>query len=242
MSINIQAKTNYSFLFGSLGSSNGKGSLGNLNFLSDYASIKNGSYGKLMKAYYAKDISGKEVSSVTDKKKTASTSVDSTEALANVQKATDSLKDSADALLNTDKNSVFGDKLTDDTYKAVSKFVKDYNASLSATDKVNSTSILNRTLNMTSITADNEDALAKAGITVNKDNSLSIDKDTFMKADAGSVKSLFNGIGSYAYRVSAQSSFINFAADNEAAKANTYNVTGKYNNPYSTGNIFNSFF
>jgi hypothetical protein len=29
-------------------------SIGNTNMLSDYAAIKNGSYGKLMKAYYAK--------------------------------------------------------------------------------------------------------------------------------------------------------------------------------------------
>ncbi len=29
-------------------------SVGNTNMLSDYAAIKNGSYGKLMKAYYAK--------------------------------------------------------------------------------------------------------------------------------------------------------------------------------------------
>ena len=39
---------NYSYLFQSASG----GSLGNLNFISDYASIKNGSYGKLMKAYY----------------------------------------------------------------------------------------------------------------------------------------------------------------------------------------------
>ena len=53
MSINIQAKTNYSFLFSGLSSSASNALSG--NWLADYASIKNGSYGKLMKAYYAKD-------------------------------------------------------------------------------------------------------------------------------------------------------------------------------------------
>ena len=50
ISINVNAKQDYSYLFQSLSTSSGSG-LGNLNFLSDYASIKNGSYGKLMKAY-----------------------------------------------------------------------------------------------------------------------------------------------------------------------------------------------
>ena len=50
MSINIQAKTDVSYLFSSLGS--GASGVAGSNFLSDYASIKNGSYAKLMKAYY----------------------------------------------------------------------------------------------------------------------------------------------------------------------------------------------
>lgn len=45
------SNVDYSELFG--GTSNSS-SLGSTNILSDYASIKNGSYGKLLKAYYAK--------------------------------------------------------------------------------------------------------------------------------------------------------------------------------------------
>ena len=37
-----------------LGGTSDSSSVGNTNMLSDYAAIKNGSYGKLMKAYYAK--------------------------------------------------------------------------------------------------------------------------------------------------------------------------------------------
>ena len=50
--IDMGNKQNYSYLFQSLSSSGG--GMGNLNFLSDYASIRNGSYGKLLKTYYAK--------------------------------------------------------------------------------------------------------------------------------------------------------------------------------------------
>ena len=245
MSINITAKTNYSFLFDNSNTGT-TGSMGNLNFLSDYASIKNGSYGKLMKAYFnMKDGNKDKTASVGGKKENqiASTSADTTKALAKMQSSTDSLKESADALLKTGKDSVFkGDTVTDEAYKAVSAFVTDYNSVLSASDNISSTSILSRTANMVQATANKESALAKIGITVGKDNSLSIDKDTFMKADVADVKNLFNSHNSYAYRVSAQSSLINFAADNEAAKANTYDFTGAYSNNYSAGSIFNSFF
>ena len=62
-------KQNYSFLFQSMSGNS------NLNFLSDYMSIKNGSYGKLMKAYYGKGnkISKEAASIVDEKKKTLST-------------------------------------------------------------------------------------------------------------------------------------------------------------------------
>ena len=244
MSINIQAKNDYSFLFGSLGSSSGS-SASNLNFLSDYTAIKNGSYGKLMKAYYSPEPS-KEISSLSQTKKastTASTAADDTKTLAEVQSTTDSLKESADALLAKGKNSLFKDEdVNDKLYSAVSKFVDNYNSVLKTSDSVNSTSVLNRMQGLTSATSANKNLLEKVGITINKDNTLSIDKDTFMKADFNTVKNVFNGNGSYGYRVSAQASFINFAADNEATKANTYTNNGTYDIAYNSGNIFNSFF
>ncbi len=243
MSINITSKTDYSFLFNSLGTSK-SGSAANLNFLADYASIKNGSYGKLMKAYYnMKSDDGDSSSSEKTTNKTNSTSTDTTKALAGMQSATDALKESADALLETGKDSVFEeDTLTEDAYKAVSAFVTDYNSVLTASDDINSTSVLTRTANMVQATANNANALAKVGITIGEDNSLSIDKETFLKADVADVKNLFNNHNSYAYRVSAQSSMINFAATNEASKSNTYDFTGAYSNNYTAGNIFSSFF
>lgn len=243
MSINIQAKQNFSFLFGSMGSSGG--SMGNLNFLSDYASIKNGSYGRLMKTYFGQN-SSKEVSSAVSQKDTFKNPTMSRAAaknLAEVQSTTDNLKESADALLEKGSKSVFSEgALTDKTYNAVSKFVDDYNSVISATDKATTTSITNKTLSLTNATESNKKLLEKVGITINDDNTLSLDKDAFMKADFGTVKNLFNTTGSYGYRVSSQASMINYTADNEAAKANTYNFKGSYSNSFNTGNIFNSYF
>lgn len=52
ISFDVQAtKPDYSHLFSSVGSA--AGNAASSNWLGDYAAIKNGSYGKLMKAYYA---------------------------------------------------------------------------------------------------------------------------------------------------------------------------------------------
>lgn len=238
--INIAAKTDYSLMFQELGSSGG--GMSNLNFLSDYASIKNGSYGKLMKAYYSTKTSS-EVDSLVNNKTSNSTSTDTTKTLASVKNSTDSLKESADALIKTGSKSVFESKVVnEDVYKAVSKFVDDYNSVVSSTKDANSSSITSRTNHLINSTKSNSDLLARVGITVGSDNTLSIDKETFMKADFSTVKGIFNGNNSYAYRVSAQASMINFAASNEAIKANTYNYNGLYNNNYNSGSIYNSFF
>lgn len=236
--MNISAKQNYSYLFQGLGSSTGST---NLNFLSDYMSIKNGSYGKLLKAYYNPGHS-KEVAALVNDKVTKDTSED-TKKLAEVQSTTDKLKDSADALLATGSQAVFKeDKMTDEDYKAVESFVKDYNSVVSAAGKTDSSSINQRTTNMVYASATNSKLLAKVGITITEDNTLSIDKDSFMKADVSTAKSLFQGNGSYGYRVSAQASMINFAADSEAGKAGTYTASGRYGNNYNTGNLLNLYF
>lgn len=258
ISINVGSlKQDYSFLFQSMSTSSG-GGLGNLNFLSDYASIKNGSYGKLMKAYYAKDKS-EEVSSIAEKqyKKTtsASTAKDSAKTLAGIESAADNLKDSADALITTGTKSVFNkveveskdeygfthtskeyDK--DAIYKSVSNFVEDYNNLIKTAGSSETKSVQNRVTTLTNATDANENLLSKVGITVNSDKTLSIDEETFKGSDMTTVKSLFNGNSSYGYRVSAQASLIDYTANREASKANTYTGSGSYGNAYSAGSIF----
>ena len=106
-------------------------SVGNTNMLSDYAAIKNGSYGKLMKAYYAKQdaekLSGKG---------------DTSQRLTLMKTSADSLKKSADALNDSSlwekkkikkKDEKTGEEIEVEDYdwdkitKAVKSFVEDYN-------------------------------------------------------------------------------------------------------------------
>lgn len=254
MGITIQAKNDCSFLFSSLGSA--AGGVSGSNFLSDYYSIKNGSYAKLMKAYYSKDTANDSVKSIVDKKKLNTDA--ETKALNKVESATDALKESADALMSTGSDSVFNqtDITTEDEfgnettvkgydteaiYKKVSQFIKDYNSVINAAKDTTNSSVANRTSFLMSATSSHSGTLSKMGITINKDNTLSIDKSAFTNADMTSVKSLFNGTGSYAYRVSAEASMINFAADHASSRSSTYTYKGGYQSKYSSGNLFNGY-
>jgi len=251
MGASIQSKADYSFLFSGLGSSS---KVAGSNFFTEHASIKNGSYYKLMKAYYGKDASD-AVKSIGNK----SGSKDNSATISKVQDTTDALKDSADKLLANGSKSVFnkvdvtkkdenGVESTskgydvDAIYKGVEKFVKDYNSVVNATKDSKSTSIQGYAQNMVGYTAVNKKSLNDIGITVNSDNTLSIDEKTFRNANMEKVKSLFNQTGSYGYRTSTQASMINMAADREASKAPTYNAAGTYTNNFNTGNIFNGFY
>ena len=255
MAINIQSRTDYSYLFSGFGNSRAGSGGVNLNFLSDYAAIKNGTYGKLMKAYFGE--SNAAVDSLT-KNKTKVSDEDKKE-LAKVQSTADALKETADELMTVGSKSVFNKKDvittdangqkttskeydTDKIYKAVSNFVDDYNALIKAVDDAGNEKVTNRAVSLANITDMNAKTLENIGITIEDDYSLSIDKDAFAKADMDKVKMLFNGTGSYGYRVSAQASLIDFAADSEASRNSTYTVNGTLNNNYSTGNLFNTYF
>lgn len=252
--INVNARQDYSYLFQSMTTSRGN-SLGNLNFLSDYASIKNGSYGKLMKAYYAKDAADKTASKGKDtetKKNSISTAADSAKTLSEIEKAADAMKESADSLLVKGSKSVFRKKNekatvseeydTDAIYKAVSGFVTDYNDLLGKTSAASSKNLQSKADTLAAVTSANAKLLSRVGITVNSDSSLSLDEEAFKKSDMGTVKNLFGTTGAYGYKVSAQASMIDYTAAKESTRSNTYTANGTYSNVYSAGNILNSFF
>ena len=65
--MSIIQRQDVSYLFSNMGSKSGSNNLMDCSWLSDYASIKNGSYSKLVKAYYSK-IDSEDSSSKTEDK------------------------------------------------------------------------------------------------------------------------------------------------------------------------------
>lgn len=237
-------------LFSSLGGSSSSTSSGS-SILADYASIRSGSYYKLLKAYYSSD-SDSTISKIAES--STSTSKDSAKKLTSIESAGEDLKESVDALITNGTNSVFKQvttKAEDGTtttgyqteaiYKKVNAFVEDYNNLIEATEDINTGSVTRRISQMIRLTDSNEKSLSDIGITVNSDNTLSIDKDTFLASDMSKVKNLFNGTASYAYNVGVQASMVDYYAQYEASKANTYNSSGSYNYNYSYGSNYSNY-
>ena len=178
------SNADFSALFSGMSDSS---SIGNTNMLSDYAAIKNGSYGKLMKAYYAKQdaekLSGKG---------------DTSQKLTLMKTSADSLKKSADALNDSSlwekkkikkKDEKTGEEIEVEDYdwdkitKAVKSFVEDYNDVVKEAGESNTKDVLRNASWMTGMTDKNSNMLAKIGITIGKGNKLELDEDALRQAD-----------------------------------------------------------
>ena len=224
------------------------------SILSDYAGIRNGSYKKLLNAYYNKTGSS-AVSGIAGSKTSTSTSKDSVKTLSRIEDAAEGLKESADALRIRGTKSVFQKETKtasdgtvteeynrDAIYQKVSAFVENYNSLIKSTEESNTKVIAQYSAQMIQSTNANERALEDIGITIGKDDTLSIDKEAFQKADMNKVKTLFYGTGSYGYQMSVKASMIDDQAQREAEKANTYGSNGRYNYNYSYGSSYNDYF
>lgn len=261
----LNVKTNFfgistsgaSTLFGSLNTGSSSAMTG---MLSDYASIRNGSYGKLLNTYYGKNTANTTSSSdKTDKsdevkiKNSTSSSL-----LASAKTSANDLKTSISKLTKTGEDSVFNKKsikgedgsVTNDydkdaIYKAVSEYVKNYNTAIEDARVSGSTTVANAGKNMSSLTNAMSRSLSKVGITVGTDNKLSINEDEFKKADMNNVKTLFNGSSSYAANIGTSASMVANSASNQLSMLNgsIYGSDGTYGNNYAySGSLYASYF
>ena len=220
----------YSLLFGGTQTV----STGGTFSLSDYASIKNGSYGKLLKAYYAQEDAGK-----------VSSNKDSVQKSTMIKSGADALKKSADALMDDSlwekKKITKKDEKTDEETeveeydwetitKTVKVFIADYNDVIEQAGESNSKQVLRNAVWMTGTTEANENVLSKIGITVGKGNKMELDEEKLKKADIGTLKTLFTGHNSFASKVSMKANSISNAA---TWSSGTYKSNGTYNNSLS---------
>lgn len=243
-----------SALFGSLSNTN---SLSNTtSLLSDYASIKNGSYSKLLRSYYEKADEDANNTSTTNKT-TAADKLASSQLLTE-KDAAKNLRSSAAKLLQTGEDSLFNKKEVKDKdgnvteeydkdaiYSAVSDFVKNYNSTVETIGNSNTSSVLNSGSRMVSLTSAMAKNLSKAGITVGVNNKLTLNEEKFKQADMSNVKTLFNGTGSYAYNISFSASSIANTASSQLSRMNGgfYTDTGAYGSSYAySGSLYSSFF
>lgn len=229
----FNVKTNYSSLFSSLGS--GAAGVGSSNFLTDYAAIKNGSYGKLMRSYYgtvkssatsgAKSSSGYVIDKILEEKKNPKVSKDVQEANANLTTGLSNLKNSVSTLQNskTYTDTENGQSAADKVVSAMKTYVADYNNVVNA---AKGSTLSNKTAyvaNMMSGTAANADKLSEIGVSVNDNGTLTINEDKLKTADISKVQELFSpkDIMSYGSMIASRVQFAGTSSSTGAAAGST---------------------
>lgn len=237
-------------------SSSSSSSLGLYSMLGEYNNIRSGAYYKVLKGYYSTktdtDNSSASNSNKVNTWQNKENSVTAGKAYSKVKSETSELMDAASKLTATGDKSLFAEKektVTDDTTgekttvkevdtkairSAVKEFVSSYNNTLQAATDSGNTSIQRNAGYMTNQTKIFSRALEEVGITINEDQTLSLDEEKLEGAKTDNLKTIFNGSASYAAFTSQKASMISNAATLAASSASLYNNAGSYQN-YGAG-------
>lgn len=235
---NMSMNNSISSLFSNYNTSTSKSNSSTIS-LSDYAAIKNGSYKKLMSAYYSSDAS-KGTESTTDTsslvKSLSTTSSDATSLAERTSALLDdkSLYEKKDVVKKDEKtgektttNDYDWDKITD----KVKKFIDAYNDTIEDAGESTTRGVLQNALWMTKTTAQNKNLLSQIGISVGGNNKLQLDEDELKKASMSTIKSVFASSTGYASQIQYKALQISNAAQSSAS---AYSKNGKYNTSYSS--------
>ena len=232
MSSNKSGSSSMNSLFNSLSSKKSNSSNGTYDFLKNIANkkatdnlqdlaksvdlVRSRGYQKQMTEEYRKIFAGEttEASSSTSNE-------------ADLSKAAKSLSTSASKLASGN-TEFYGD--SEKLLEGVNEFVSSYNNTLDKLKNSDSTLALQKGVSLVSTTAAYSKSLSKIGISVGKDNKLSIDEAAFSKANAGSVKSIFSGGYSFASKTADKANYIDRVA--QVQTQSTYNSLGKVSNDF----------
>ncbi len=210
-------------IFGSIGGSGG--------MLGDYASIKNGSYHKLLRAYYNEDKNATTELTDTETKNTTQISSD----MASLKKAADALRNGA-SLFEEGENGIDKDAI----YKAVKSLADAYNSAVDSTSSISITAIDKKMSYTTGMLAKNAGLLEDVGVKY-EDGKFTVNEDKLKNADVSKLKTLFTGANSIAARLSSRAADVYSISQAVLGKpTGLYTETGTRSTGSSTGNLFNA--
>ncbi|HCS96544.1 MAG TPA: hypothetical protein DIW55_06645 [Lachnospiraceae bacterium] len=228
MSMNISSN----FFNSMLGTSSSNSSSGLMGLLSDYNSIRNGSYLKLAKHYYSNDSAKK----ATQKQFSKSNIETKTEDTATKTASEDAWKD----LKTLKDEKLYQSADTDKIQKNVKSFVSNYNSVMESAQNSDKSGVLKDASRLASQTGNYTSALAKIGITMKSDNTLAFDEEAFASADMSDVKKLF--AGDFSFGSNTQSRMLQLASDASANSSSVfYNQYGAVAGA-SVGSFYDSLF
>ncbi len=214
--LNKYTTTDYSSLFNSLPKTSESSGGGLTNLATEFNSIRSGSYGKLLSAYYKKMNSGDSATEAIQKE-TANRQM--------VGGNASTLKSAAKTLSKMD----FASASKEDSLKAIKSFVSSYNSVIDTADDVNSKSILRNAVWMTNITKQSAGLLNELGISIGDNNQLTLDETKWSEASSTTKASLFNGRQGFAEKMIYKASqMTNSSAEKASYTASAYKNNGDY--------------
>ncbi|MBP3569101.1 MAG: hypothetical protein J6K04_08040 [Lachnospiraceae bacterium] len=216
--LNKYTTTDYSSLLSSLPKKD-ESTNGFENLATEFNSIRSGSYGKLLSAYYKKMNSGDSATEAMQKE-TANRQL--------VGGNASSLKSAAKTLSKVD---FYDDSEGADAkkLKAVKDFISAYNSVIDTADDVNSKGILQNAVWMTNITKKSAGLLNELGISIGDNNQLTLDETKWANANNSTKSALFNGRQSFAEKmVYKAGQMTNFSAEKASYTASAYKDNGDY--------------
>ena len=217
--LNQYTTTDYTSLFSSLPKTSESSGGGLTNLATEYNSIRSGSYGKLLSAYYKKMNSGDSATEAIQKENKNRQLVGGNAS---------SLKSAAKNLSKIDFTDT-SDAGKEKSLKAVKEFVSAYNSVIDSADDVNSKSILRNAVWMTNITSKSAGLLNELGITIGKDNKLTLDETKWADANTSTKTALFNGRQGFAEKmVYKASQMTNSSTEKASFTASAYKNNGEY--------------
>ena len=215
---------------------------GGSNFYSDYASIRNGSYKRLMKSYYAhygskaQSKSGKSSSGsgknildqILEEKRNPTVSKSVTSANADLNAGVSSLKSAINKLQNEDTYSdKDGANVGENVRTALKSYVESYNKTVKASKQSNNSSMTKHIADMMKDTSANADKLKEIGIHINGDGSLTLDETKAKTAKSYLTKDLFSSedTRSYGSKVTSHLNGADVYSGRSTASSKTNTVT-----------------
>ena len=237
--------------------------------LGEYNQIRNGTYGRLLKAYYKKynaDGSAKTdtTDKITDKVKKSSDTVDTAKELNAVKDSATALQNAAMKLaaVKTGSSSLYEKKTIVDTnedgststrtdydydtlVKSVQSFVSAYNDTLESVGTIEASSVQQKTQWLTQVTKQYKDELVGVGVSVDKDGRLALDEKAFREKDMTELRDFFEGTNSALGQLARKASGLAGAAELQATKAaSAYTASGNNypTNAMNSGTLFDSLF
>ncbi len=187
--------------------------------LGDYNSIKNGTYGKLMKKYYGTTVSGSSsgdstktkgssgiLEKILEEKRNPKVSQEAEKANSTLTSSVGLLKNAVSTLQKADtfedqKDTGGSTSSTgkEKTVSALKNFVASYNDALTASKRSTMTNVSSNIAGIMKATEANAEELKEIGITKNNDGTLNFNEKLLSDDELDKVKELFSGDDAMSY-------------------------------------------